>query len=597
MTSALVASGFALVGNLATSTVDVDWWWWPWVTWGTAGALLAAGVTVEVVRSRSDVDSDGEAVDSSGRVFGAIPQPAWHWQDRPDEATELRRALGRKGRAALVALPGQRGVGKSQLAAAYARKCVADGYDLVAWINAESGVTTELALLAEHLGLGGGADSTPETLAAAVRRWLERDDRGVRRLVVFDNVDDPDSLSTCLPSTGTTKVLITTNRQEFATMPGVTPVKVEMFTVEEGLAFLRKATSLPESDDVVRLGEALGWLPLGLAQAAALIAHEKLPYRQYLTRLDGESLDDALVRLGTDHPGVLKAAQLSLTALRREDRSGDAARLLTVLSLLSPDGVSRAVLTQVESAAGLKGGLGRALRTLATASLITLAGPEGDQDSGDGVVVSVHRLTARVIRHHAGKPPASGLAVAIDTAIRILGAVTDAFPAAQVTHRRREVDELVAHILTLRGYAGDTPPPGLLDRCNWAGRALREVGDLVRAIQIYEATLADRVRVLSSDHPDTLRSRNNLAYAYESAGRVDEAVGLFEAVLGDCERVLGSDHPDTLMSRNNLAYTYESAGRVDEAVGLFEAVLADRVRVLGSDHPDTLMSRGNLASA
>ena len=56
--------------------------------------------------------------------------------------------------------------------------------------------------------------------------------------------------------------------------------------------------------------------------------------------------------------------------------------------------------------------------------------------------------------------------------------------------------------------------------------------------------------------PQTLTSRNNLAYAYWSAGRLDEAISEFERTLADCERVLGADHPQTLSSRNNLAYAY-----------------------------------------
>jgi hypothetical protein len=59
--------------------------------------------------------------------------------------------------------------------------------------------------------------------------------------------------------------------------------------------------------------------------------------------------------------------------------------------------------------------------------------------------------------------------------------------------------------------------------------------------------------------------RNNLAYAYESAGRLGEAIPLFEQTLADSLRVLGEDHPHTLASRNNLAYAYESAGRLGEA--------------------------------
>ena len=75
-----------------------------------------------------------------------------------------------------------------------------------------------------------------------------------------------------------------------------------------------------------------------------------------------------------------------------------------------------------------------------------------------------------------------------------------------------------------------------------------------RAIPLYEATLTDMERVLGPDHPDTLASRNNLAYAYQAAGDLGQAIPLYEATLTDRERVLGPDHPATLTSRNNLAY-------------------------------------------
>ena len=61
--------------------------------------------------------------------------------------------------------------------------------------------------------------------------------------------------------------------------------------------------------------------------------------------------------------------------------------------------------------------------------------------------------------------------------------------------------------------------------------------------------------------------------------------------------MLGPDHPDTLTSRNNLAAAYQAAGRAAEAIPLYEQTLADRERVLGPDHPDTLTSRNNLAAA
>ena len=58
--------------------------------------------------------------------------------------------------------------------------------------------------------------------------------------------------------------------------------------------------------------------------------------------------------------------------------------------------------------------------------------------------------------------------------------------------------------------------------------------------------------MLGADHPQTLTWRNNLAGAYQAAGRLDQAIPLCERTLADAERVLGADHPHTLSSRNNL---------------------------------------------
>ena len=67
--------------------------------------------------------------------------------------------------------------------------------------------------------------------------------------------------------------------------------------------------------------------------------------------------------------------------------------------------------------------------------------------------------------------------------------------------------------------------------------------------------------MLGPDHPDTLTSRNNLALAYQEAGRAAEAIPLHEQTLAALERVLGPDHPYTLGSRNNLAAAHRAAGR------------------------------------
>ena len=120
---------------------------------------------------------------------------------------------------------------------------------------------------------------------------------------------------------------------------------------------------------------------------------------------------------------------------------------------------------------------------------------------------------------------------------------------------------------------------------------------MAEAIAIYEPLLADRERILGAEHPDTLSTRHNLAFAYQAAGRVAEAIAIFEPLLADSERILGAEHPDTLATRHNLAGAYRAAGRVDEAIAIYEPLLAERERILGPAHPSTLTTRNNLAGA
>ena len=50
-----------------------------------------------------------------------------------------------------------------------------------------------------------------------------------------------------------------------------------------------------------------------------------------------------------------------------------------------------------------------------------------------------------------------------------------------------------------------------------------------------------------------MASRNNLASAYEAAGDLGRAIPLYEQALADCLRILGEDHPQTKIARGNLA--------------------------------------------
>ena len=536
-------------------------------------------------------------------VVGDVPQEPAGFQPRADLLAELD-APGPRGRVQVVhAVTGMRGVGKTQLAAAYARARIDAGWRLVAWVNAENtaAVRGGLAEVAAALGLDEGTGDA-EAAGRAVRRRLEAG--GDRCLLVFDNAADPADLLPFLPAAGAARVLITSNERPVGDLGA--GVAVDVFTWQEALAFLAGRTGSDDAAGARVLAGELGRLPLALAQAAAVIAAQRLDYPAYLERLRAKPVDQLLQResAGRYPHGLAAAVLLALDAVRAEDGSGVCGAVMDLVAVLSAAGVPRAVLHAAGQAGALSeeneaaGGVppdtvDEAVGRLAGSSLLTF--------STGGGTVTAHRLVMRVIRERLARQ--GRLAAACQAAATVLQARAGSLEQAwQDRLARRDVAEQILavheHAAPFSGEDGSDLTQAVLRLRGWAVWFLNDLGDsTAQAIQVGEPLLADLERVLGPDHPDTLQSRNNLAAAYVAAGRAAEAIPLHERTLAGRERVLGPDHPSTLGSRNNLADTYRAAGRAAEAIELHERTLADYERVLGPDHPDTLNSRNNLAAS
>jgi tetratricopeptide (TPR) repeat protein len=453
--------------------------------------------------------------------------------------------------------------------------------------------------VAAGLGLGAG-EGDAEATGRAVRHRLET--AGNRCLLVFDNATDPAVLQPFIPAAGTARVIITSNQRSMANLGASVPVDV--FSEPESLAFLAERTGSADADGAQAVAVELGYLPLALAQAAAVIADQHLGYGTYLDRLRAMPVDELLrpVEAGQYPRGVAAAVLLSLDGVRAGYDTRICTAVMELLAVLSPAGVRRALVHEAGRQGVLKRGwrrrklpadvVDRALARLAGASLLTF--------SVDDSSVSAHRLVTRVIRDQLAG--GNSLMTVCAAAAQLLDGLAESLSRAWHEDRGAARD-LVEQIMALYDSSADCPVDTarvrrMIGLRAWAVWFLGELGDSAeQCILVAEPLLADEERVLGADHPQTLRTRNNLALAYQAAGRTAEAITLLEQTTADRVRVLGADHPDTLATRGNLAGAYQDAGRTAEAITLHEQTLADQERVLGADHPDTLAARNNLATA
>jgi hypothetical protein len=393
----LVGIGVAILGNVITGyiplsiTADKPLWI------AAFAAVVAAFVALSVLAGRSAAPEPSPVQaqppqrepDRGQIVIGEIPREPAGFVDRAMVGRLAEAA--ESGRAAVVcAVTGLRGVGKTQVAAAYARSRIADQWGLVGWVNAESSdvLLAGLAAVAEAGGVAD-PDRDPAKSARRLRDYLET--RPGPGLLVFDNAVDPDSLRAFLPASGGTQLVVTSTDRAFADW-GV-PVDVSVFTRPDSVVYLADRTGLDDPAGADAVAAELGDLPLALAQAAAVIRRRHWSYPRYLSEQQKVPVEQLLGRVpGGDYARPVAAALLlSVQDVEDADPSCLTSLVLRVIAVMSPSGISRDMLAGFSQVAGAYAGdVDAALGSCEAGSLLTWS------EVGDAVIM--HRLVGRVLR-------------------------------------------------------------------------------------------------------------------------------------------------------------------------------------------------------
>ncbi|WP_369260051.1 tetratricopeptide repeat protein [Streptomyces sp. R35] len=604
---------------------------------GFTSTIKAAGNSLSLEDIATSASDDGPSagpydVDAPLGLHNLPGLPTEVFVGREEALATLAAAMEQDSKAITQTVQGLGGVGKTTLALHYAHTH-RDSYQLVWWIRADTPeqIITDLAGLTTRIHGGATGRTTAEDAEWAIG-WLQTHPGW---LLILDNAEHPNTTRHLIGQLHHAGRHLITSR--FANGWPTIPLALPVLTPAASLDLLTRLTGLSDRDNQHHarlLADDLGYLPLALEQAGAFIAQSRISvsaYRDLFRQHPAQTTSTAPA--GSDPQRTMaRIWRITLDTLHRNTPL--AVDILRAAAWYAPTAIPRTLLTAL---ADNPVSFAQALSQLAAYNMITLDAdtlsihrliqtvartpdPATTDDADphrthDTITTARQRATALLLAGLPDKPDtnvagwptwrtllphAEALLTATDPADDTEDTDLLLTDAAIYLQGQGQIPQAITYkkrSLTTSTQLNGTDHPDTLTSRNNLAYAYQSAGNLDRAIPLYEQTLTDRVRVLGEDHPSTLTSRNNLAGAYESAGNLDRAIPLYEQTLTDCVRVLGEDHPNTLTSRNNLAYAYQSAGNLDRAIPLYEQTLTDCVRVLGEDHPNTLTSRNNLAGA
>ncbi|TQJ88322.1 FxSxx-COOH system tetratricopeptide repeat protein [Streptomyces sp. SLBN-31] len=479
-------------------------------------------------------------------------------------------------------LCGLDGVGKQQIALEYAHR-FASQYDMVWWVPAAENVQDSLTRLARAVGASGGGPHTGEDRQALLER-LRQERR--RWLLVFDGVKDQEAVKDLIPTGGSGHVLITSGSMEWA--PEFTRHPVDPFTPEESVALLSRRLPGASDEELLRLAERLGHLPIWEKAAANVLRACPQDIDLFIEELDSRGTASQ-EEVSTEYRDFTEVCKLAYEDLRSQ--SPAAARLLDLCAFLSPDGVGMNVVKSDRMLELLKQSdpelndadfiMHRHLKLLGDQALAvqdprlrTLKVPRVVQDlvrgwmteeERDGTRAEVLGVLAAMVPNDLERhePEHARTFVELDRHVMVSGAVDSTKLAvhrwlvSQVYHRwmsgdwkrARELGELV-----LERWRQALGPEHLmvLRMESQLGAACRLLGDYRTALEL-TTHAAGTLRANRSNEADILLARRGYAADLRAVGRFREARDEDQGTFLGLKRAIGEDANGTLAASHNLA--------------------------------------------
>jgi tetratricopeptide (TPR) repeat protein len=426
-------------------------------------------------------------------------------------------------------------------------------------------------------------------------------ERNVSRRIAGES-NTPSYLLEFLPQSPNGSILITSRSRDAAfRLAGsyADIIRVDPMDQERALALLQnKLHGGLELDDAAGLVEALDYMPLAIAQAAAYIGQRapRVTVSKYLLnfrkgeRSRAELLNNDMGdsrRDGRSSNSIISTWQISFEHIRRESPS--ATQLLSLMSLFDRQGIPESLLighyqddTDARPDSDARSSFETDLNILTNFSLVAID-VDGDQ-------FKMHRLVQFSTRKWLELQGELEIwrkkyAIILDDCypngdFETWQVCRALFPHAQAALACRPADDDA-----LLKWSN------LLHKAGWNAV---ETGNFDAAIQLQRAALEATESILGAEDPRALSTASDIGYSLISQGKYDEAGVILRRTVELSEKLLGPESLTTLASFHNLGLLYEWQGKFDDAEVMTRRVLETNEKLLGPEDPRTLASVYNL---
>ncbi|GIZ43062.1 hypothetical protein CKM354_000630500 [Cercospora kikuchii] len=514
-----------------------------------------------------------------------------HFVARERELQDIQRALRTDGARRSVTLHGLGGIGKTQLAIAYATRHRED-YSGIFWINAKDEDSMKLSFArvakriarehpsADAMRLAANSSNLDESVAA-VKWWLSLANN-TRWLIIYDNYDNPKTPDNADPSALNLRdyfpesyqgcLIITTRSSEVNFGQRMQIRKLE--SLDDSLAILSyhsERSALLNDSGAIELANKLDGLPLALATAGAYLRQTPITFADYchLYEASWTKLQDTSPYLDSYEDRKLYSTwQISFAQI--QERNKPSAELLRLWAYFDNEDIwfgllcypGKHSLAWLEEIVHDELDFHNTVRVLSDHGIVEANAPTRAQQGGYSMHSCVHSWTREVLNTKLDE----------DLARTALFCVAALVPSTDSDKWWLVEQRLINHANRQLSALANAKDPAC-----WAffrlGNLFYDQGKLGAAENMFNRTLQGQERELGPNHKWTLATVDSLGLLYVKQGKLVEAEKMYNRALQGYEKQLGPDHMETLSTCNNIGLLYVNQGKLAEAEVMYNRAL------------------------